>query len=31
MTWQIENYDLHFPTNFKYSKYIVNYKMQPSE
>lgn len=27
MTWQIGNYDLHFPTNFRYSKYIVNYKI----
>lgn len=27
MTWQLENYDLHFPTNFRYSKYIVNYKI----
>lgn len=27
MTWQIENYDLHFPTKFRYSKYTVTSKI----
>lgn len=26
MTWQIEDYDLHFPTKFGYSKYTVTCK-----
>lgn len=27
MSWQIENHDFHFLTNFRYSKYILSYKI----
>lgn len=27
MSWQIESHDFHFLTNFRYSKYILSYKI----